>query len=229
MQKPQIQESLATSSKGRGDAAPRAPAWLRWAISAAACWLVAAPAAAQTTYSCRDERGMTYTLSRACPQGMKTIAVSVGPAVGGSRSESRSERPYTPSAYTAPAPDYQRYMSGRCRSLSDTQRTGYPAGTKPEVIAAMRREYERDCREEESDASSRFYKEKRESRKLRQEEERQTALADKAAEESRARFAQQCAESRRVLATKKARTDLTDGEKNDLRRFEDAFTSRCVR
>jgi hypothetical protein len=31
------------------------------------------------------------------------------------------------------------------------------------------------------------------------------------------------------LATKKARTDLSDGEKVDLKRFEDNYLQRCMR
>ena len=54
-------------------------------------------------------------------------------------------------------------------------------------------------------------------------------LAEQASREQEARFAQQCAESRRILATKKARTDLTEGERNDLRRFEENFIARCKR
>lgn len=228
MCEPQTQGSLAIAGKERGKTVPSSQAWLRWVVGAAACWLVAAPTAAQTTYSCRDERGTTYTLSRPCPPGMKTTVVSAGP-VSRLRSESRSESSYSPPAYTAPAPDYQRYMSARCRTLSDTQRSGYSSGIKSDVMAAMRREYERDCKEQESDASSRYYQEQRDARKRRQEEERQAAQAEQVAQEHGARVAQQCAESRRVLATKKARTDLTEGERNDLRRFEEAFTARCTR
>jgi len=228
MRETQTKGNLADAGKEWGGTVRSSHGWLRWMAGAAACWLLAAPAAAQVTYSCRDERGTTYTLSRPCPPGMKTTVVSAGP-VSGQRSESLSEPSYSPPAYTAPAPDYQRYMSARCRTLSDTQRSGYASGIKPDVMAAMRREYERDCREQESDASSRYYQEQRDARKRRQEEERQTAQAEQLAQEHGARVAQQCAESRRVLAAKKARTDLTDGEKNDLRRFEEAVTARCTR
>ncbi len=36
-----------------------------------------------------------------------------------------------------------------------------------------------------------------------------------------------CDESRGILATKKRRTDLNDGEKAELLRFEENFRSRC--
>jgi hypothetical protein len=39
---------------------------------------------------------------------------------------------------------------------------------------------------------------------------------------------QQCGESKRILVTKKARTDLNDGEKADLQRFEVNYRARCT-
>ncbi len=38
---------------------------------------------------------------------------------------------------------------------------------------------------------------------------------------------QQCGESKRILYTKRARTDLTEGGKSELRRFEENYRSRC--
>lgn len=55
--------------------------------AAAVALLAAAPAAAQTRYTCRDKDGAAYTLSRPCPEGMVTAAVSAGPV--GQRSSTR--------------------------------------------------------------------------------------------------------------------------------------------
>ena len=44
-----------------------------------------------------------------------------------------------------------------------------------------------------------------------------------------AQQSEQCAESFRILAKKKARTDLTPGEMDDLRRFEQNVATRCGR
>ena len=93
----------------------------------------------------------------------------------------------------------------------------------------MRREFERDCREEESEASSRYYREQREARQQRRDEDRQAQQAQQASQADEARHSQQCAESRRILTLKKARTDLSEGERSDLRRFEDAYMARCGR
>ncbi len=84
-------------------------------------------------------------------------------------------------------------------------------------------EYERDCREEEQEASARFYREQREVRQQRREELRQAEAAELASRAEATRRAEQCTESRRILAAKRARTDLTDGEQKDLKRFEEVF------
>lgn len=182
-------------------------------------------ASAQTRYTCRDEAGNTYTSWRACPQGMRTTSVSAGPAV----SEYRSERSTSRSVPSSPAPDHQQYMSERCRTLSDTLRAAYSRNIKADVQDGMRREFERDCRDEESEASSRYHREKREARQQQRDDERQAALAQQASQADEARRGQQCAESRRILTLKKARTDLSEGERSDLKRFEDAYLARCAR
>ncbi len=182
-------------------------------------------AGAQARYTCRDDNGNTYTSSRACPQGMKTTSVSAGPTA----SEYRSERSPGRSMPASPAPDHQQYMSERCRSLNDTLRSAYSRGIKADVQEGMRREYHRDCREEENEASSRHHREQRDARQQQREDERQAAIAQQLSQADEARRGQQCAESRRILHAKKARTDLTEGERNDLRRFEDAYLARCSR
>jgi hypothetical protein len=192
---------------------------------AALCLLATPEAGAQTRYTCRDDNGNTYTTWRACPQGMKTTSVSAGPEVSEYRAERSNSRPSVP----RPAPEHQQYMGERCRTLSDTLRSAHSRGIKADVQDGMRREYNRDCRDEESDASSRYHKEKRAARQQQRDDDDQAALAQQAAQADEARRGQQCAESRRVLHAKKARTDLTEGERNDLKRFEDAYLARCAR
>ncbi|MGM8960741.1 hypothetical protein ACTFEL_02140, partial [Campylobacter jejuni] len=69
-------------------------------------------------------------------------------------------------------------------------------------------------------ARSRLSNERRSLDRQRREDEKSAQLAAQASQEQQRRHAEQCAESRRILAAKRARTDLTDGEKNDLQRFE---------
>ncbi|MES2608637.1 MAG: hypothetical protein V4679_00280 [Pseudomonadota bacterium] len=182
-------------------------------------------AGAQTRYTCRDDNGNNYTSFRACPQGMKTTSVSAGPTA----SEYRAERSSSRSVPSSPAPDHQQYMSERCRTLNDTMRSAYSRGIKADVQDGMRREYNRDCRDEESEASSRYDRERREARQQQRDEDRQVQQAQQASQADEARRGQQCAESRRILHLKKTRTDLTEGERNDLKRFEDAYLARCAR
>lgn len=197
-------------------------------------WLgavVALPAQAQTQYHCRDDGGNTYVLSRPCPSGTRTTAAVAGPAPQRYSSSNSSSYSNSNSSPRLPpeTPEHHQYLSARCRALDENIRSAHSRGIKADVAEGMRREYRRDCREEEQDAYSRMSSERRSREKERREQEKAVTMAAQAAKEDEDRRAQQCAESRRILANKRARTDLTDGEKNDLRRFEDAFIQRCTR
>ncbi|WP_042424815.1 hypothetical protein [Comamonas granuli] len=203
-----------------------------WAWMAVVCGAMGAGAAsAQTSYHCRDADGNNFVFSRPCPSGMRTTAAAAGPArssayssssyaSGGSGSFSRSTRD---------EPEHYQYLSERCRSLNQAMRTGYSRGLKQDVIADMRYEYERDCREQEREAYSKHASERRAREKERHEAEKTAQWQEQTSRESEARFLEQCAESRRILQAKKQRTDLTPGEQADLRRFEDNFLQRCKR
>lgn len=189
------------------------------------------PAQAQTRYHCRDDSGNTFTLSVPCPAGTRTTAAVAGPVTSSSYSSSYSSSSRSSTPYRPPPemPDHHSYMSGRCRSLDENIRNAYALKIKPEVLDGMRREYRRDCREEEQDAYSRLSSERRAREQERREDAKQAELTAQRSREEEQRHAIQCAESRRILANKRARTDLTDGEKNDLRRFEEAFFAKCTR
>jgi len=51
--------------------------------------------------------------------------------------------------------------------------------------------------------------------------------AERQAKERTALQQQQCGESKRILITKRARTDLNEGEKAELQRFEQNYRERC--
>ena len=150
--------------------------------------------------------------------------------------------------YTPPPeePPYVQFMSGRCRDLYNALR----ARTLPsshEVVEGMRREYRRDCEEEEQDARQRYYDQRNDARRAKYDDRRDARRqadvqykerrADMLASRQEAEIGRQltaeqsaqCAESYRILAAKKARTDLSVGELNDLRRFEDNVAARCRR
>ena len=150
--------------------------------------------------------------------------------------------------YTPPPeePPHVQAMGGRCRDLYNALR----ARTLPsshEVVEGMRREYRRDCEEEEQDARQRYNDQRNDARRARYDDRRDARRqADAQYKEQRAGVlasrqeteigrqqhaeqSAQCAESYRILAAKKARTDLSAGEMNDLRRFEDNVAARCRR
>lgn len=190
------------------------------------CGLWAPGAQAQTRYHCRDDSGNSFTLSRPCPRDARTTAVSAGAE---SSYSSYSRYDSTPVRVPADVPEHHQYMSARCRSLDDGIRSAYSRGIKADVVAGMRSEYKRDCSEQEREAFSQLSSEQRARTKARREEEKSARLVEQASREQEERFLQQCAESRRILQAKKARTDLTEGERNELRRFEDNFIARCKR
>ena len=181
---------------------------------------------AQTRHHCRDESGNTYTLSRPCPAGFRTTAVVAGPAPTQYSSPRYDSSPVRLAPET---PEHHQYLSARCRALDDNLRGASGQRVKADVMEGMRREYRRDCREEEQNAYSRLSAERSNRDKQRREDEKSSQMATLVAKEQQERHTRQCTESRNLLASKRARTDLTDGEKNDLRRFEDAFLVRCKR
>ena len=176
---------------------------------------------AQTQYTCRDNDGNRYVMSRPCPPGLTTTGAAIAPLPDTSRRDEPQVRP------PLDVPEHHRYMSGRCRAVDESLRTASQRNTPPDVVAQLRREYQQDCREEESQALSRISRERREAAQQQRESARQEQQAQQLTREQEARRAEQCAESRRILATKKARTDLTPGEQADLRRFEDNVAARC--
>lgn len=176
--------------------------------------------------------GMTAEILSFCPAPVRRTHARTTAAVSGSAPSSygRSSNSYS-TAVRVPTeePEHYQYMSARCRSLDSGIRSAYSRGIKPDVVEGMRREYKRDCREQEQEAYSQLSDERREVKKQRREEEKSAQLVGQSQREQEQRFAEQCAESRRIIATKRARTDLSAGERNELSRFEDAFLARCKR
>ena len=94
---------------------------------------------------------------------------------------------------------YEDYMSPRCLTLMENLRSG-TRRSSAEVSAGLRREYERDCRVEESEAQSRFYREQRDAQTAKNRAQRQDAIAQQTNRNEETRKSQQCVESRRILA-----------------------------
>jgi hypothetical protein len=175
---------------------------------------VAGGAAAQNRYQCRTASGAAYLSDRPCSgeSGM----VYYGPA--------NTTPSYTPSApRLGEAPGHLRYMSARCASLHDAVRTAPARGLKHDTVNTMQRDYQRECAEDESEARQQFSRDQRDQRQQKVSE-RQSQVKEV---ERTKQQEQQCAEAKRILVTKQKRMDLSEGEKADLKRFEESFKSRC--
>ncbi|MES2976105.1 MAG: hypothetical protein V4757_20975 [Pseudomonadota bacterium] len=173
---------------------------------------LAVAAQAQTNYVCRGSNGTSYQSSRPCPPSVTYY----GP--------SASQQQYqAPIPKIGEAPDSLKYMSPRCASLNDAIRTASARGLQYETVAQMRKDYSRECADSEREAHSKMY----EDRKDQMQQRREAATAEKQERDRASMREQQCGESKRILLSKRARTDLTEGEKAELRRFEDNYRSRC--
>ncbi len=200
--------------------------------------LFSTPAPAQSRYTCVDNNGRSYQSSQACA-GREVVerytCTSNGRTYASSHPCPSSGMVYYGPATTTTqssesrvakidqAPDTLKYLSPRCASLNDAIRTAPARGLKYETISEMRKEYDQQCSDSERDARDQMSRERRQN-KQQMTEESKASQADR----ERANIqAQQCGESKRILFAKRARTDLTDGEKADLQRFEENYRSRC--
>ena len=179
-----------------------------------ACLLAATQAAyAQARYTCRLSNGSAYVSDRPCSTG----TVYYGP------DQSSQQRYETPIPRSSEAPPHVMYMSPRCGSLHDAIRTARARGLTSETISTMQKGYQRECAENESEAYSLLSQEKGEKAQQRRSEKQ----AEKEQRDRASLRDQQCGESKRILVTKRARTDLNEGERAELQRFEANYRSRC--
>jgi hypothetical protein len=195
-------------------AASAAVRLLTCAGMALALSMVTAPAQAQARYTCRLPNGSVTISDRPCGSSSPGL-VYYGPT------EQRSAPSSIPKA--AEAPEHLKYMSARCASMSDAVRTAGVRGLKHEASAELQRNYYKECGDNERDAQAQLYAERRGLVVAKQQEK----MADAHRQRQGQLQQQQCDESRRILATKRKRTDLSDGEKADLLRFEENFRARC--
>lgn len=174
--------------------------------------LISAGAQAQTRYNCISN-GRSYPSTQPCPN---SNIVYYGPAPVQPSYEVTMPR-------AAPPPANLKYLSPRCASLNDAIRTASSRGLKYDTISQMHREYSQECGESESEANALMAQERRDKK----EKLNEAKTTEKLDRERSLEHLQQCGESKRILYNKRARTDLTDGEKADLRRFEENYHARC--
>lgn len=176
---------------------------------------VAMPIQAQTQYTC-SSNGSTYQSTQPCPGSSSRGLMYYGPINKQPTYEQR-----IPSV--GQAPDTLKYMTPRCASLNDAIRTAPARGLGYDIIGKMQREYSNECSESENEARAQLSRDKVDQQRAAKE----TSVNVKLEKERSAIEEQQCGESKRILYNKRARTDLTEGEKNDLTRFEKNYRNRC--
>ncbi len=165
---------------------------------------------AQARYSCTARNGVTYMSERACP------SISVyGPA------PERQTNTYIPKM--GEAQEYLQYLSSRCSSLSEGIRTGPARGVKHDVTAELQRNYQRECADDEREARNKVSNLRRDAA-IQKKSSQQMAAVDQQKMQARQ---QQCDESKRIIFNKKKRTDLSEGEQQELQRFMQNFKERC--
>jgi hypothetical protein len=166
--------------------------------------------AAQARYTCTARNGVTYQSEKTCP------SITVYGAL-----PERQTNTYIPKM--GEAPEHLQYLSSRCSTLSEGIRTGPARGVTHEVTAALHRDYQRDCAEDDREARNKVNTLRRDA-DSQKTSTKQMAVA--AQQDSQVRQ-QQCDESKRIIFTKKKRTDLSEGEQRELQRFVQNFKERC--
>jgi hypothetical protein len=119
--------------------------------------------------------------------------------------------------------EHLQYLSAHCSTLSEGIRTSAARGVKSDVIADLQRNYQKECSEEDREARSRMSSDRSEAAVSKK-----SARLLAAQSQEQIKFQQQqCDESKRIIFVKKKRVDMTEGEKQDLQRFEQNYKERC--
>jgi hypothetical protein len=170
---------------------------------------------------------------RSEPPGTKSIACGVRSAHRmGAADASRygyGSGAYGRSGYSSSpgeASEILPYLSPGCAELKDAMRTGPSRGVHGDVLSQLQREYRTKCGDEESLAYQRLRDEQSNQRGAAVQA-RQALVAQK---QLSAQELARCDELLRILASKRKRVDgMSEGEKADLQRSEEAFQTRCRR
>ena len=192
-------------------------AWVAALLSVGASLAHAQP------YSCKNSSGRYVPSVTPCSSVATSGMVYYPPIEQPGTAYSQVQRYEKPLPRSQDPESFVQYMKPRCAGLNDALRTASARGIPYEKINDMRREYMKTCQEDESDAREGLASANSEKRQQKLDDKRNLKL-----DQDRASLkAQQCGESKRILVTKKARTDLNDGEKAELQRFEENYRSRC--
>ncbi len=122
------------------------------------------------------------------------------------------------------------YLSSKCRNIYDLANKRPQSGAsqyEAQRIQEASQRFNDVCSEEMQAANDRVYTEQRAKQRQRVSNDVDNYLEKAEQQQGDARSRSHCLESRRVVAAKRQRTDLTPGELQDLARFEENVKARC--
>jgi hypothetical protein len=171
------------------------------------------------TYRCQGDGG-AYLSDRPC-EGTNTGKLgSFGPARSWSPGHQLLPRNRTPAAEP-----FARYLNAECASIYDAIRTGPSRGVMPDVINALRKEYQDKCKFEEQEAMRRVSAD--DDRRMR---DNQAAREARVAQRQQVQqLSDQCFSMRDAIASRRKReAELKPAEVESLRNLERAYNERCI-
>lgn len=178
--------------------------------------VLAGSAVAQSRYVCRSANGQATLSDRPCASDRPGITYH-GPL------SPSTQRSTLASQVAAPA-DHLQFLGAQCSAMLEGIRTGPARGVNGQTTAELQRNYQQQCKDDDREARAKLAESLRDHASAQAQTKQQahnqlqrTALAQ-----------QQCDESKRIIHGKRKRTDLSEGEKDELARFESNYKSRCA-
>lgn len=171
------------------------------------------PAAFAATYRC-EVSGSVVLTDKPCAGSAPPPMGSIGPA-----RTTTSYQPRLPSMEQAP--EHHRFLSQRCAELSDAIRTAPSRGVHYATINDLRREYSRDCADDETYA-------RRQASDARRKEREGLLAARAEAERSRQeadRLREKCLALRDSLRNRRVENET---ERLNKRAAEEAYNASCL-
>ena len=171
-------------------------------------------AEAQARYSCRQANGSFIQSDRPCVgTGLTYYPQLATPSTNSGSYVTRS----------GDAPEHLLYMNPRCSAMNDAIRTSSVRGLSYQAAAELRRNYQQECAENENEARDLLRQQQKDNRQAKNDVKRNVEVVQQQTQMAQ----QQCDESKRIIASKKRRTDLNEGERGELQRFEANIRVRC--
>lgn len=197
--------------------------WQRHALVFVGAGMLATAASAQSVYRCINSAGVARWQDRPCGSApAPELGVRAAPPAPPAYRQ-RSYGDMLPAA--TPASDHVKYLSPGCAEIQEAIRTGPSRGVRYDTLSQLQREYDRKCRDEDMEARRRA----RDDDEAQRESKQAQKMAQQQAKAQAQEEADRCRELLRLLNGRRARqATMTEGEKADLKRFEDSYHQRCT-